>query len=486
MSKRLTFYRLLARGGLLVILIGVLITYLVVVNTLPSQIYTEAQQEYLNYNYSRSIAQKAPILNIVQSDGQVAAAILPGQDSKVRATLAARYEEQDGVSVTVYDLDFYGEYQLTHTDPTTTTVELFFPFPGNLETLHNVSFLVDGAEPAAVNYTTSGINWQTMLAPNEAHELVITYKADGANSFTYGLPHNQRSNIDIVVTVLGLAGSEIPRNSLPATTNEAEENDEIFTWQYTGLIADRDIQLSLPSRLSFAQRVARLQDDFSILAGLAPFLICFFLVALFGLLRQSKAGLSPEAYLLIGCGLALFYPLLTFLSGLLDVTLAALLAFILIAGLLMVFLGRAVGWRKIWWRVSLLLIIFLGIFSLGMLTPWRGLLLTFGGLFLVGMFMLLNGRRWVAAEPDTSSSSLAGDIPELEPAPTTDEIPPALADEVLYCPYCARTLADDHNFCPGCGHDTSRLRRCTKCGRPQFIPAEDERVYCLSCGQVFG
>jgi hypothetical protein len=493
--KRHIATRVLINGLLLAILIGLLVTYFGVVSTLPAQIYTDAQQEYLSYNYGRSVAQKAPILNIVQADGQVTAANLPGRQSKVRATLVARYEEQAGVSVTVYDLDFRGEYQLAHPGPLSTTIELFFPFPGNLETLHEIRFLVDGEEPPAATYTTRGISWQTELEAGAEHAVTISYQADGANQFTYGLPREQRADVDIVMTVDGLTGSEIPKSSLPATTTEVENGSEIFTWFYTGLIADRDIQLTLPQRLSFAQRVARLQDDFRALAGLAPFLVGLCLASFGGVFHLSGIRLRLESYFLLGCGLALFYPTLTFLSGVIDVSLAAALALLLVSGLLLAFLGQLAGWRQIRWRAGLLLLVFLGIFSLGMLTPWRGLLLTGGGLLLVGIFMLHYARRPVEPEPPASPFPPAEVDPPPAPEPALVEATPdpkpgpapvetATAPPSHHCPYCARTLTDDYSFCPGCGHDTSQVCRCAGCGQEQFVPKELEPAYCLGCGQA--
>jgi hypothetical protein len=494
---------LFVKGLLLAVLIGLLITYFGVVSNLSSQVYTRRQQEYLSYNYQRSVAQKAPVLNVlevgeqtVQTGEPIQAAILPGHDSQVRATLVARYEEQEGVSATIYDLDFEGKYQLVHASPTTSTVELFFPFPHNLETLHDVEFLVDGEEPPQVQFTTQSISWHTVLQPGEEHEIVISYKADGANSFAYGLPRGQRSNVDIVIKVVGLTGSQIPRAFLPVTANEADDDGETFVWDYTGLIADRDIKLTLPTQLSFTQRLAQLQDEyFRTLAGLAPFLIGFFLISLFGVFRLSGVRLPLEGYLLIGCGLTLFYPLFTFLSGMVGITLAGILALPLIISLLLVFLGLAVGWRQIWWQVGSLLFIFLGVFSLGMLTPWRGLLLTSGGLLLVAIFMLLYARyRSTAteAEPEPPSAEDASEsetalpaaevVTEPEPAPPPNEPEPEPAHR--HCPYCASELKDDYSFCPGCGHDTSQLHRCTNCGHEQLVPAELEPAYCLNCGQV--
>jgi len=493
--------RVLLNGLLLVGLVGLLFGYAVAVTDLPSRVYTSAQREVLRANIGRSISQAAPTWNIVQTAGEGYAppTIFPGQESHVRAVLAARYEEQSGVSVTVYDLDFHGEYLLSHADFATTVVELVFPFPANLDTLHEVRFTVDGEEPSDAQYTTQSISWCTVLRAGEEHRITISYRADGANSFAYGLHHNQRSDVDVAVTVSGLVGSEVPKTSLPLTASDLTDEGETFTWDYKDLIANRDIRLTLPARLSFAQRVARLQGDFRTLANLAPLLIGLFLASLAGVLHLNGVHLGLESYLLMGFGLALFYPLLTFLSALVNVAVAAVLALLLVSGLLLVFLSLAVGWRRIRWRVGVLLAIFLGAFSLGVLTPWRGLLLTTGGLMLVATFMVhwAGWARRASAEPE----------PEPEPTPTPAEIGPAgraggPAPEPtmvnaespeaeanpepagLYCPYCARELADDYRFCPGCGHDTSSVRRCAACGHAQFVEADLAPAYCLHCGQV--
>jgi hypothetical protein len=477
---------------LLLGLVGLLIAYLVVVSDLPARVYTMDQREFLRYNYSRSVAQSAPTWNVVKADGAVVSTNLPGQDSRVRATLTARYEEEGGVSATVYDLDFRGEYRLRHTGPMSTTIELFFPFPGNLETLHEVRFEVDGEEPPGARYTTQGISWQTLLDVGEEHQIEISYQADGANSFSYGLHHNQRSDVDVVVTVVGLDGSEVSEASLPASAYEVTDEGEIWTWEYARLIADRNIQLSLPTRLSFAQRVAQLQDDFRTLAGLAPVLVGAFLASLAGVLYLGNVRLRLVTYLLTGCGLALFYPLLTFLSGMVDLMLAAALALAVVSGLLVTFVGLTAGWRRGAWRAALLLVVYLGLFSLGMLTPWQGLFLTGGGLLLVGTFMLLYARHRSAVQAEAEVETMEGpgveslEAPpefesEPEPQPEEESVQVAASAD-LHCPYCARSLDEDYQFCPSCGHDTSHVRRCQDCGRQQFVPIEMETVYCVHCG----
>jgi hypothetical protein len=500
----------LASGILLVGLVGVLIFNLVIVIDLPSRVYTAKQLAYLDYNRSRSISQAAPAWNIITAEGIAQPAILSYiRQNRVRATLYARYEEQDGVSVTVYDLDFRGEYRLVYDGPASTIFELFFPFPDNLETLHEVRLLVDGEEPPEVQYATSGISWQAELQAGEERQVHITYQADGADSFTYRLYHGQRSDVDVAITVAGLSGSTVPRTSLPTTSDEATDEGENLTWDYAGLIVDRDVQLTLPTRLSFAQRIAGLQEDFRVLAGLAPFLVALFLVSLAAVFYLGRVRLGLETYLLSGCGMALFFPLLIFMSGLVDLIPAAVIALSLVSGLLLVFLGLAAGWQQTRWRVGLLLIVFLGFFSLGILSPWQGLMLTSGGLLLVGTLMLHFARRPLVPEPEPTpphtnvvsepdpalppnevtqepvSAPLPDEtIPESDPALLPDVVAPVPAD--FYCPFCTRALADDYRFCPGCGHDTEHFPRCTACGIRQFVPVDLDPVHCVHCGQNLG
>jgi hypothetical protein len=498
-------------GILLMGLVGVMIVYLTVIGgDIATHLYTPDQYAYLSYNRGRVLSQAAPVWNLLPServvgqegagvnpllsDGQVVPAILSGLETRVRATLDAGYEEQEGVVVTVYDLDFQAEYHLAYPGPAVTaTIELFFPFPSNLETLHEVRFMVDGVEPPEAQYALDGIRWQTEMEAGAEHDIEIGYKADGVNSFTYALNQGRRSDVlDVEIAVSGLGGSQVAESSLPPTKSVEDEENGTFTWDYTHLIPNRNIKVNLPTRLGFAQRVEQLQDDFRTLAGLAPFLVGLFLASLAGLFRLSGTRLTLTAFLLTGFGLVLFYPLLTFLSGLVSLTLAAAVALLLVSGLLIVFLGLAAGWRQTVGRVGLLLIIFLGIFSLGMLTPWWRLLLTVGGFLLVGAFMLHYARRPMAPEPAPEPIVTQPPAEELEEETEPEEEPvlvitPSPVETVpepthRHCPHCGRELADDHNFCSGCGHDAGPFHRCANCGHEQFVPPESGLAHCTHCG----
>lgn len=505
MKRKRLMWKVLRSMLMIISIVAVLGVYLVTVSDLPSRIYTDSQQEFLSYNSMRSIQQVAPTLKFELGDdtlareGELLVFNLPWKTSHVKATLQARYEEEGGVSVTVYDLEFSGLYGLTHTGTVSATIELFFPFPANLETLHEVLFLVDGEEPGDAIYGTGGVTWRTDMEPGDNLDVAISYRADGANSFTYGLMHNQKTDIDITVDVLGLNGSKTTKGSLPASATETTENSEQWTWSYKGLIADRDIRLALPRKLNFAQRVAEKQAAYRTLGWAAPWLVGLFLCAMGLIFHADGIRLRLESYLLMGLGIVLFFPLLTFFSGALPQIAASLLAFGLVAGLMLLFVKRAIGGIKVMRRTGILLVVFLGLFSLGIISPWRGLLLTTGGVVLVGTFMALYASRAVLPDLPTppESEPEPGIVAESEPdqalldemkakvvGPRVVETQPAPEPIQSHCPYCARELAQDYTFCPGCGHDTSDVHRCEQCGHIQFIPLEANTSYCVQCGTL--
>ena len=490
-TRRLFINILLVAG-----LIGILAIYATIVSDLPSRLYTPDQWAYLSYNTARSITQSAPTFEAEMDEMKEGVAVAVTSDffdwqTRVNATLDSRYEEQSGVNITVYDLDYQSEYILTYPGSVEwTRVSLFFPFPNNLQTLHDVRFLVDGEEPPGAQYTVQGISWQTDLNTDQEHKIVINYKADGVNSFAYGLQQNRRSDVDVTLTVLGVKGSEVPQFSLPATDVVNLEDGERFSWNFPGLIPNRDIQINLPTRLSYAQRVAKLQSDFRTIGNMAPFLIGFFLASLAFLLRFSGERLPFESYLMIGFALALFYPALTFLSGLLGVSWAAVFCLVIVSALVMTFLAFTIGWKQTRWQACILLIIFLGIFSLGMLTPWRRLLTTSGGLLLAATFMIAYARRVIPPEPEPLPEPEL--VEEPEPEPKSDIGPASPPEEVApperlrgYCPHCGRDRGEDYAFCPGCGYATEGLLRCKNCNNEQHVSPDIETTYCLNCGDPF-
>jgi hypothetical protein len=118
-------------------LVVVLLIFFIAVSALESQLYTSEQADFLSYNQGRVINQQALTANFyndplanngIDGASNPVTANFASWENEVRATLQARYEEQDGVIVTLYDLDFESTYHFVHAETAvSTTLELIFP-----------------------------------------------------------------------------------------------------------------------------------------------------------------------------------------------------------------------------------------------------------------------------------------------------------------------------------------------------------------------
>ena len=468
---------------LLFVLSALVVVYVLVASAPRAELfYAPEQQRAFVIHSGMNLNQVAPFWNSYDGDTLVDSGPLSNlgaTDCRVRATLDARYEEVEGVTTTVYYLDFEGAYRLHYSGPAPTgTLEIVFPFPTGLDTLNQVYFLVDGEEPSGVQYSLDNITWWTELGAGEEREIVVRYRARGVGSFTYALDRSRRlETLDAAIVVRGLEGSEVPDDTLPTTVVEEVEGGEQFVWHYEALIADRNIRVELPARPGFAQRVEELQEPLYNLSMASPLFVACFVGCLAGVCYLTDVKLSLQHYLLAGLGFFLFYPALTFLSGAFELPLAVTVALVVVTGLLVIFLGCSAGWRRTWWQALLLSAVFLGLFSLGMMSQWRGLLFTAGGLVLVGVFMVLIARRR-GANPKEIEESDTEDEPTVE---LEEAISPA-----HYCPHCGTELDKAFAFCPVCGRDAKPFYCCPACGAEHYVPTEAELNHCPACGEGMG
>ena len=486
--------RISLSAALGLILLSLIIAFVAVVGNLKAQVYTPSQRHFIESNVYKNIAQRGVEVNFVAPAGALMPASIGALDNQISVALGVRYEDRGGVTLTFYDLDFAGLYRIANTvqvgdTPTSTiTAELFFPFPGTVDMLHNVQFLVDGEEPADAQYSLQGIRWQTTLSPEEEREIEVRYKAKGVGSFAYSLDHNRRiRNLDAEIKVRGAAGTQVPNQALAPSAHTPGDDGDVFSWQYQGLITNQDIAIELPARLSLSQKIEKMSPLFAGLSFLAPALMVSFLACLATALHLSAVRLRLEHYLLMALGFFLFYPLLIFLASVLGLTAAAALSLLVIGGLLLVFMRKVESSPQTWVYAAFLLAVFLGLFSLGLLTRWRGLLLTAGGILLVGFFMQL-AARLKAREPASPPTSLGEESPSVvEAAVEGEETAEQVTEETFdkFCPRCGRGLLPDYTFCPGCGHDERAFLACQHCGRQHYAADRESLAFCPGCGTRF-
>jgi hypothetical protein len=432
-----------------------------------------------------NLVQTAPAWNYYDLDSAIGSTA-GAATARVVAALDARFDEVDGVTTTVYDLNFEARYEVRYGGAgPTSAIELVFPFPVGLDTLNGVYLLVDGAEPEDVDYSLSDIRWRDQAREAQQREITVRYRARGIGSFEYALERDRRlEHLDVTILVHGLKETRVPEDSLPATAIDRDGDADSLQWEYDALIADRNVRVELPSQRGFAQRLADLQRPLASLSRFSPVLVGLFVGSLYVVNRLSDIRLSSYHYLLAGLGYFLFYPLLSFLSLAVELPLAGALSSAAIAALLLIFLGRAAGWRRTWLRTLVLSVAFLGLLSVGALTRWRGVLVTGGGLVIVGTIMLLAaGHRGL--RPSVKPAPECGEPQDPIETEAGDGNPVAPYRPPRHCPHCGAPLAEEYAYCPTCGHSAAGFERCASCGREQYLPPDAPIDHCPACGSPF-
>lgn len=407
----------------------------------------------------------------------------------VKLVLEPKYADEEDAQLRRYEATFEGKYVIRNKLKEKTTVAVYFPYPSDADTLPDATVHVEGKEPEGVRYTQQGVSWETTFLPEQVKEITVAYRAFGREDFLYVLDHGERiKELEFTLEVPGMEHTpEIPSDRClkPTRSLERGQGGLVAEWKYKNLLTAHDIALELPPPFvgsNVAERLPRL-----VWAALAT-------IVLFGLILLAGGAASRQTvtvgqYLLVAVALAVFYPMLLYLSQHMRVHLAFFISFVAVSALV---LGSLRRWHGIGFAVGyggLGLVILLGVFSAAALaTKGSGALVTIGLLVLVGFAMRTAPAISVArpkappGEPPPAGAAVAEEEerwaeaePELEPP----QPPPAAR---RYCAFCGGELAEGFSFCPQCGENARIALACPECGTQICLQCHENYRFCPGCG----
>jgi hypothetical protein len=499
---------------LLSILLGMMAGLIGLTSQLSRRVYTPQQQQWLSENSRLQLSQLSPEVNYlgvrdsVSSVAPAKAVAMGARESHVTADIDVRYKDYEGATVTAYDLRFAATYLVANPDPQQAiSLEMNFPFPQTAAVLSEVTFAVDGNEPAGVTYSMQGVYWKAVIDPGQERKIEVRYRAEGVGSFGYGVPPSQRMrDFDLRVTIRGAQEINVPESALAPTTREDAADKTVLSWRYLNTITNRNVQVELPTRprLAFAQRIEQLEQFFAQLALAAPLLTVLFLLLWLAATRLEALRVAYEHTLLLGIGFFLFYPLFIFLAGTVDVSLAFAISLVLAGALVVGYGVRVAGGRLVAIYLIPLLIVFYGLLTRGLTSPrYLGIMLTISGVLLVALFMWRVSRHKLL----TAANAALAEEGDVMPAPDVAAVgeeetaaPDGRMEEAMsvqegkdvsnchtknmerYCIHCGQCVEGSFNFCPQCGQGAQATRRCAKCGL-EYIPTETSPSFCPACGE---
>jgi hypothetical protein len=366
---------------------------------------------------------------------------------------------------------------------------LTFPFPPKANTLSDLKLLVNDKVATDTRVSMAGITWAGWFKPSERKTIKVTYTAQGIDDYGYALDSGAiNPEFRFVATLKGAEGEiEVPKESLRLVDAPvAEAGGQKLTWYYKGLVTTKNIVVDIPDKeppLTFAKRLKSYADRFARLSQVAPAFAALFIGSLALSGRVGGPRLGAESYVLLALGFLFFYPLLVFIANFLGVS-ASFWVALLIMGALSAGFAWRIGGRALLWRSLLLLAVYLGLFSYAVLNPrLTGLLLTGGGIVILGFFML-SYAVWPppkAAAPEGPPA--APTTPEPMPAgnPGADGPPPG-----RFCPHCGTAMQPGFKFCPTCAQPAHQTIVCGACGAEVCAVCGASFRYCPSCGRALG
>ena len=352
------------------------------------------------------------------------------------------------------------------------------------------------------------------MAPKKTKKIEIKYRAFGTEDFVYVLDHSERiKHLDFSITVRGTEREPAlpPRQCLdPTTPLGRTEGDFLADWKYENLLTSRDIIIEIPPRYlgsNVVQRLPRLTW-----AALAT-IVLFGLILFAGGAASGKTATISQ-YVLIAMALAVFYPMLLYLSKHMRVHHAFLISFVAVSLLVLDSLRR---WQGLKFAVAyggFGLVILLGLFSVAALAEkGAGALVTAGVLVLVGFAMYAAPKVSLArtpppppegappsgeppaeaevtlagAEDDTEGAALADDASEEWRAePVTDQRPqepePPPQEPGRFCAFCGAGVEEEFVFCSQCGKGARIALECAQCGIQVCRNCGGDYQFCPGCG----
>lgn len=272
----------------------------------------------------QSLGDKGEITNSVQS--QLREIVAEKNNIEVEIKKLRETEEKRNTSTNnlPYNINFKGVYVVKNPfRKSESTVDFNFPLPQSSGTVSNVEILVGGKEPEDVQYTTSSIDWSVKFKPAEQKSFLVSYKTTGNNNFLYKVVHGNRiKEFNLKMKVNAIDKVDIPEMSIPATKTEQKGGRWELEWNLVKMITVNDIMVQFARSLDVInQKVQILQ-----LSKYIPLFLVIFFIYLVGAGMAERVKIDIEQYFLLSLTFFLFYPLLGYLSGLLDIKVAIALS----------------------------------------------------------------------------------------------------------------------------------------------------------------
>ncbi len=443
----------------------------------------------------------------------------------VKLTLETEYGEADDAEARGYEANFEASYVIRNKKEAPkvegqtaeqkaaaekATFVIFFPFPGDADTIDDVKVTVRDMDtpdspakdvPDAV-YRQAGVSFETTFLSKQTKEISVSYRASGTEDFVFALDHDEQiKELDFQLTVPSARNvPDLEHPSCLKPTTELTRTDAGYTaaWNYTNLVTTNDIYVVIPEPFlggNVSQRMSAV-----VRATIGAMVLFGLLLAAGAVIRRRAIGLG-QAFLIF-VAMVIYPSLALYLSKHISPAWAFIIAFVVTGILVMAVLRRSHGMRFAIAYGGLGLIVTLGMLSTAsVLTSGSGLLTTASLILLLGFAIYAAPRlsealvehqertraqraEW-AAVPVAEEAIV--DDPADEPVATVaaeqapeEFVAPPTGD--WFCAHCGREVSREFRYCPHCSEESQVTVQCAACGADICRACGKQYAYCPSCG----
>lgn len=291
----------------------------------------------------------------------------------------------------LFKADFTAAYTMKNTKPKRIEASLSYTFPDPSAVYDNFSIKLDG-EPLETKTVEGSVRAIFKIQPGAERVVTIHYEAQGADEWRYAFASvgagggvKQVKDFTLAVTT-DFKDVDFPDQTLPPTTKVAEGDGWKLGWEYTNLIAGKDIAVKVPQKLNpgpFVQRVT----------VFAPVALFFFFFVLLMIMVLRKIPLHPMHFFFLAAGFFSFHLLFAYLVDHFSLMQSFVASSVVALALTISYLRLVVGARFALLEAGVSELVFLVAFTYSFFFEgYTGLTITILAIATLFVMMQLTGR----------------------------------------------------------------------------------------------
>jgi hypothetical protein len=325
--------------------------------------------------------QKAPVV-VIDNGDSVENVIL--DTSKIDVTFHIEHSRRGLKWYATYNVDFDGQYTFHNPLDKPVTATVTYEFPSSNITYKNPILRVQDVE-ATVSGDGAPVQFVVHLAPGGEADIHIAHSSTGQDSWRYSFADHLTTVKDFSLAMnTDFSEYDYPEQTIPPTEGS---RTRALKWEFTGLVTNDDIGLSMPHKLNPGPLVCRM-------SYFAPVSLLFFFTVLVVLgAVKDDTSLHPMHYFFLGASFFSFHLLFAYLVDHVIPEISFVIASAVSMALVIGYLWRVVGARFALREAGISQLLFLVLFSYAFFFEgYTGLVVTIGAILTLAALMQITAK----------------------------------------------------------------------------------------------